>query len=203
MKNLIWQKQVVKKQLKGIDYSKDPAQTWSIVIPIQDKPIRYLEIGVLHGRNLIKVEKSYCKHDDSKLVCIDPWFDYDGYLEYKNKQDESWEIFNHNIDVANIRNKIIVHRDLSENVVPNLENNSFDIIFIDGNHETEYVYKDGVMCFDKLKSGGYMIFDDYFYYHGNWNETRIGVNKFIEEYKDKIKIITIANSFYQCIIQKL
>jgi len=199
----MWQTQVLDKQLKGTYYGKDPSKTWSLVIPIENKPINYLEIGTLHGRNLIKVANSYCNHPNSKLYCIDPWFDYDGYSEYKNQQETSWKIFNENIDTAKIRNKVEIHRDLSENVVPTLPNDYFDIIFIDGNHETEYVYKDGVMSFDKLKSGGYMIFDDYFYVKSNWPETRIGVNNFIETYKDKIEIITLANSFYQCILKKL
>lgn len=203
MKNLIWQNQIAKSTLKGIDYGKNPAQTWSLAIAIENKPIQYLEIGVLHGRNLIKVEQSYCNHPDSKLVCIDPWFDYDGYSEYKTQQENSWKIFNHNVDAVNIRNKLVIHRNLSENIVPSLPDKSFDIIFIDGNHETEYVYKDGVMCFDKLKSGGYMIFDDYFYDNQHWQETKVGVDRFLDEYKDKLKIISFINSFYQCIIQKL
>lgn len=198
-----WEKRVIDSQLKGIYYGKDPSKTWALVMPIENKPINYLEIGVLHGHNLIKVANSYCNHPNSKLYCIDPWSDYDGYSEYKNQQETSWNIFNKNIDIANIRNKLTIYRNLSENIIPDLPDNYFDIIFIDGNHETEYVYKDGVMSFSKLKSGGYMIFDDYFYYNSNWPETKIGVDRFMKEYEDKVEVITIKNSFYQCILRKL
>jgi predicted O-methyltransferase YrrM len=37
---------------------------------------------------------------------------------------------------------------------------TFDVIYIDGNHTTEYVYQDAKLSLKKLVPGGYLIFDD-------------------------------------------
>jgi hypothetical protein len=89
-----------------------------------------------------------------------------------------------------------VHRDFSHNVVPTFEDNFFDIAYIDGNHETEFVYKDAVMTFPKVKSGGYIIFDDY-----NWVETKAGIDKFVEENKSTLE--SVLNTSYQVFCKKL
>jgi hypothetical protein len=38
---------------------------------------------------------------------------------------------------------------------------SLDIIYIDGNRNPEYILEDAMLYFHKLKTCGYMIFDDY------------------------------------------
>jgi Methyltransferase domain len=85
-------------------------------------------------------------------------------------------------------------------IVPGFEDNFFDIIFVDGNHETEFVYKDGCIAFEKVKSGGYIVFDDYLPY---WSQTMVGIDNFLEEYKDKIDILHKGILFSQVILRKL
>lgn len=185
-----------KFEYKGIFYPlKDPS-TWKNFIPIENKQINYLEIGVLKGINTIIVEASYCKHPESKLYCVDPWCDYDEYSEYKEKQSENYNDFLFNIRHSGSSHKYEIKRGFSENIVPTFEDNFFDLVFIDGNHETDYVYKDGEMSLQKLKSGGYIVFDDY-----DWPQTKIGIDKFLEDYTNQIKIL--GNTPFQIFIQKL
>ena len=92
--------------------------------------------------------------------------------------------------------KVVVHRNFSHNVVPTFEDDFFDIAFIDGNHETEFVYKDGVMTFPKVKPGGVIIFDDY-----DWPQTRVGINKFVTEYSSKLT--NIKHTPFQLMAEKL
>ena len=176
--------------------AKDPANVWKYFIPVQDIPINYLEIGVLTGNNTLRVLSTFCTHKDSKLYCVDPWIDYDEYTEYKNQQTKNYADFLFNITNSGSAEKYVIKRGFSEDIVPKFEDNFFDLIFIDGNHETEFVYKDGIMSLQKLKPGGYMIFDDY-----DWKETKEGINKFLDEYRDQLKVI--GETTYQLFIQKL
>lgn len=36
----------------------------------------------------------------------------------------------------------------------------FDIIYIDGNHERNFVFEDACMSLKKVKKGGWLVFDD-------------------------------------------
>jgi hypothetical protein len=67
-----------------------------------------------------------------------------------------------------------------------------DLIYIDGNHEPEFVLEDGVLCFRKLKKGGYMIFDDYGL--GGPDLTQRGIDAFLNGYYKKIKTMLVYNS---------
>jgi predicted O-methyltransferase YrrM len=177
----------------GIQYK--PAKGWWLKFLNINKhtPVKYLEIGVFYGLHLFEVASIF---PNSELHAIDPWTDYEKYSEYKGKQPEIWYKFNKNLSICPDRNRIHVHRGLSDDVVPTFPDNSFDIIYVDGNHETEYVYRDACMSFQKLKSGGYIIFDDY-----DWPMTQKGILQFLEEYKDNI--ILHLNLYHQYIIQKL
>ena len=179
-------------------FRENPGGKWSQYIPIQNKPIQYLEIGVHKGINIIDMAKSYCQHSDSRMYCVDPWMDYDEYPEYKGQQDILFGIFNNAIKPY--ADKCILHRGLSDDIVPTFSNDFFDIIFVDGNHETEFVYRDGKMSFEKVKSGGYIIFDDY---NPEWPQTIVGIDKFLNEYSEKIRIVVKPNAVLQVIIQKL
>ena len=185
------------KLIKSI--RENPGCKWNKYIPIENKPIQYLEIGVHKGINIVDIAKSYCQHSDSRMYCVDPWTDYDEYPEYKGQQDVLFGIFKN--AVKPYIDKCILHRGFSDDIVPTFSNDFFDIIFVDGNHETEFVYRDGKMAFDKLKSRGYIIFDDY--NSPEWPQTVIGIDKFLNEYSEKIRIIVKPNAVLQVIIQKL
>ena len=163
------------------------ADFWLSVIKPENKPIKYLEIGVHSGSNVISVEKLYGSHPDSKLYCIDPWDDYDEYPEYKKEQQTIYSQFTRNIKSFNIENKLVVKRGLSNEIVPSFEDGFFDIIYIDGNHEPEYVLEDAVLSFRKLKVGGYLIFDDYNF--GGADGTSRGIDGFLSGYHKRVKMI--------------
>lgn len=182
---------------EGTVFHNHAKKRWTSIIPIPDTSINYLEIGVSYGLHVITIADTYCKHPDSKLYCVDPWKDYDEYPEYKGQQDNIYNTFTQNINKHENPSKFIINRGLSEDIVPTFDNDFFDIIFVDGNHETEYVYADGKMAFDKVKSGGYIIFDDY-----DWPQTKKGIDMFVDEYSSKLKLVSFSSP-YQVIVQKL
>ena len=80
-----------------------------------------------------------------------------------------------------------------------LNDDFFDIIYIDGNHEPEYVLEDAVLSFRKLKKGGIMIFDDYGW--GGKDLTQRGIDAFLSGYHKKIKKLRLEQS--QMFVKKL
>lgn len=163
------------------------ANNWFSYIPQTNIPIRYLEIGAFYGANLLSVAATYAKHPDSVLVAIDPWIDYSDYPEYKGQQETIYDTFQSNISSSDYHTRINVKRGYSHEVVPTLEDNSFDIIYIDGNHEPEYVLEDAAIAFRKLKVGGYLIFDDYGW--GGPDLTKRGIDAFLHGYYKRIKVL--------------
>ena len=113
---------------KGRYYYKNPGVNWAPFIPFFNGPINYLEIGVSDGGNVIHIANSYCNHPNSKVYCVDPWMDYDGYSEYRGEQQKGWVTFNKNIQTSGSFPKFIVKRGLSEDIVPTFDNNFFDLI---------------------------------------------------------------------------
>jgi predicted O-methyltransferase YrrM len=187
-------------KFKGRYYNKNVLYTWTPYIPLTYGPIDYLEIGVADGGNAIHVANTYCKHPDSKIYCVDPWEDYDEYSEYKGDQDIGWNTFQTNIRNSGSFDKFIVNKGLSDYIVPKFADNFFDIIYVDGNHQEDYVYRDGVMALNKCKPGGYIVFDDYA--PGYWEQTIRGIDRFQQDYKDHIEIVGKKTEALQSIVRK-
>ena len=171
----------------GIQYRL--SDNWYGYVNIDDyknKAINYLEIGVLYGANIISVAKTYGLHNDSKIYCIDPWEDYHDYSEYKNSLSSVYDSFIYNIESSGVKNKMIISRGYSNVEIQKFQDNFFDIIYIDGNHEPEYVLEDAVLSFRKLKYNGIMIFDDYGW--GGPDVTQRGIDAFLAGYRNRILV---------------
>lgn len=182
---------------EGIKYLT--SENWFNFVPLKNEPIKYLEIGTLYGANLLSVCETYGKNDLSELHCIDPWIDYYEYDEYKNEQEKIYQTFLKNVENSNNKHKINIHRGFSHHIVPSFTEEYFDIIYIDGNHEPHYVLEDAVLSYRKLKKGGYMIFDDYFW--GGEDHTKRGIDAFTSAYHKKIRVLGYKNT--QIFIEKL
>ena len=59
-----------------------------------------------------------------------------------------------------------------------------EFVYIDGNHEPEYVLEDAILSFRKLKKNSIMIFDDYGW--GGPDLTQRGIDAFLSGYHKKI-----------------
>ena len=165
----------------------------------KDTPINYLEIGTFYGANILSVANTYGLHNDSKLYCIDPWEDYNEYPEYKNHQTSIYNSFIKNIENSGVKDKIIINRGYSNLEIPKFKDEFFDIIYIDGNHEPEYVLEDAVLSFRKLKKNGIMIFDDYGW--GGPDLTQKGIDGFAAGYHKRIRLLGEQDT--QVFIQKI
>lgn len=182
---------------KGVAYRL--ADNWFPYVTLDpSKPIRYAEVGAFYGANMVSVAETYGKHSDSTLIAIDPWTDYADYPEYKGQQMTIYDAFQRNMYACGLADRVNVKRGYSNEVLPTLEDNSFDIIYIDGNHEPEYVLEDAVLAFRKLKVGGRLIFDDYGW--GGPDLTKRGIDGFLNGYHKRIIVLGERGS--QVFVQK-
>jgi hypothetical protein len=157
--------------------------------------IHYLEIGTLCGANLISVCKHFT-HPKSTFECVDPWEDHNEYDEYKLLQESNFNNFIHNINESEEADRITYYKDYSHSIFPILTDESYDLIYIDGNHKSWAVIEDGVHSFRKCKKGGWIIFDDYNFS----DETKYAIDSFIGCFKEKCSEIIIE--YGQCFIKK-
>jgi SAM-dependent methyltransferase len=184
-------------KFKGVAYRL--ANNWfPYVTPDRTKPIKYAEVGAFYGANMVSVAETYGAHPDSTLIAIDPWTDYVDYPEYKGEQMTIYNAFTQNMEACGLSERVTVKRGYSHEVLPILEDNSFDIIYIDGNHEPEYVLEDAVLAFRKLKVGGRLIFDDYGW--GGPDLTKRGIDGFLNGYHKRIIVLGQRES--QVFVQK-
>lgn len=165
-----------------------------------NKEIKYLEVGVFEGNAHLHMFNSVFKNNLSTSIALDPWGNGTGNSQHA----DVYELFKKNLNP--FLDRIDIRRGYSDNILPELENKnySFDIIYIDGDHTSQAVYKDAKNSWNLLKSGGILIFDDYLW-HGFRNENSgilpdmaigeiyhpsVGINNFLNEYKDKYRLLT-------------
>ena len=152
--------------------------------------MKCVEIGSFEGRGSNLIHNFLCAHKDSILYCIDPFDD-----EYVKGKDEmsfwnnacngQYAKFKHN--TANIT-KIIEMKGTSDAMILKLDDNSIDFCYIDGDHSPDQVYKDIINMFNKMKNNSIVLFDDYLW-KMNGVVTKKGIDKFLEEYKNKYELL--------------
>lgn len=154
-----------------------------------------LEIGSYEGRSAIFFLNFF---SNARITCVDTWAGSDEHL------NENFDIIESYFDM-NTRNyqnnkRLIKIKDCSDNFF--LKNTqTFDLIFVDGDHSSEQVKKDINNSWKILNNGGYLILDDYlWWYYKNLKENpSSSINSFIKQ-----NMATIANLkvWQQIIIQK-
>ena len=164
----------------------DVCVRWPIYLRDLDKQcIHYLEIGSLHGGSLLMFHNLFGPNVHS--TSIDPFSTCDSYCEYVNEHERNYEIYKINTEQLGDKNTHI--RKPSYEILPLLQNNFYDVIYIDGNHNLSSILEDAVLCYRKLKPNGYLIMDDVDWGDGEKN-TKNTVYNFVNAYtKDKMQLL--------------
>lgn len=151
----------------------------------------FVEIGVFGGASLLS-NYDLCIQNNIKIVGIDP-FEKIEIFNGKTTNDTNKQVVddarngalqrkNHLINIIN-HNKLNIQL-LNENsydVAENFKPNSIDLLHIDGDHSYDGVKKDLNCYWNKIKSGGIIINDDY-----NWVSCKRAIDEFIELHKNEI-----------------
>jgi predicted O-methyltransferase YrrM len=158
------------------------------------KDFKYLEIGSYEGNSGMYVARNF---PDSNVTCVDLW---QAVEEYKGKD---FNIIEKNFDF-NTRNLNNINKIKSNSDDFFIKNqNTFDFIYIDGNHRFDYVLRDCKNSWKFLKEDGFLVCDDYIwhYYEDIKLNPCFAINKFLTIKKNKAKILLVSNS--QIFIKKL
>jgi len=78
--------------------------------------------------------------------------------------------------------------------------NYFDWVYIDGDHTTKAVYADLQVCFEKVKSNGFIAGDDCDF-NEKTNQTRIGVAKAVTLFMQSYPVKLISSKHVQFVLQ--
>jgi predicted O-methyltransferase YrrM len=189
------------KYIFTVDWFSHNIPSWDIYLNnFKNKPnLNFLEIGSFQGRSTVWLLENILTDENSSITCIDT---FEGSIEHhiysKNELINLFDIFVHN--VSTFKNKINIIRGKSQEVLK-LLNESYDFIYIDGDHTAVSVIEDAILSFSLLKKGGIMIFDDYEWLVMNnyIDNPKPAIDAFLEIYANKI---TLLYKDYQVIIKK-
>jgi hypothetical protein len=163
------------------------------------KPLQILEIGSFEGYSSLYFLKNF---PNSIITCVDTW---ENHKEYKNFDLSKVEM-NFDLNTNKYKNNLKKFKKTSDLFFKkNCSNKKcyYDIIYIDGDHFYETVFRDLINSFKVLKKGGLLIIDDFLGYnfYKDINENPISaIIVFINIFYNNIKILKITN---QIIIKKI
>jgi len=130
------------------------------------------EIGVSKGMNAYMMLKN---NPEMKLYLVDPWSQY--YLGRKAlRTDKQQERILRGAKERLKDYDVEFVRKFSMDAVKDFEDESLDFVYIDGNHQFDYVMPDLIFWAYKVKKGGMIGLHDYCHFH--WS----GVVKAVEAY---------------------
>jgi tetratricopeptide (TPR) repeat protein len=108
--------------------------------------INALEIGSYQGMSTCWLLDNILTHSSAKITCVEPYFK---------------EQFEANVAKTGALSKVSKITSQSQDILGSLESNSYDFVYIDGNHQNNIVLQDAVLSWRLVKVGGLIIFDDY------------------------------------------
>ena len=140
--------------------------------------VRALEIGSYEGRSACWLAEYLAP--DLRLECIDPFV-----------SDEIEARFMQNTEALREQGLLSISKGLSINELACriAEGREYDFIYVDGSHEGAIVLWDAVACFQLLRVGGKMCFDDYL-----WNRShrhfppKPAINAFLRLYGPYLEV---------------
>ena len=155
-----------------------------------------LEVGSYEGRSSIFFLKNFL---NSNIICVDTWEGSDEHDEFNFKQIEK----NFDYNTSNFQmNNFLIKKKMTSNEFFKNNKKIFDLIYVDGDHSSHQVKIDINNSWDSLKSGGFLILDDYmwWYYKDLKKNPSTPINDFIKENLNNISKLIV---WHQVIIQKI
>jgi predicted O-methyltransferase YrrM len=167
------------------------ASVLELLLPIE--PETALEIGCFRGQGTLMLAKYF-----SNITCVDPWDD-----EYVKERpgfsfapSSQWvgqyEKFSAN--TASIAEKLTICRGKSKDVLPTMPSESFDFIFVDGDHSHDAVAIDAAESFRLVKNGGIILFDDYTWVRENTGP-KTAIDEFCKQHADDVVVVFKTNQY--------
>lgn len=133
---------------------------------LKAKPgVQILEIGSFEGLSAIWFLTEVLTGVEASLTCIDPWEPYVELVDHEQDvmKHHAEAHFDYNTRLACSKSgaSLKKYKGRSDQILPRLLPESYDLIYVDGSHLAKDVLTDLVFAWRLLKMGGLMICDDY------------------------------------------
>jgi len=162
----------------GMYAEKSFTEPWimSILRAFARENMKVVQLGCWYGDET-NAMANIIRYFDGELIVID-WFkgqinikdkDDQFYTEEQSLIDERLNIFWGSIEDKN-KSLIDLRIGNSHDLIPNIDDESIDIFFIDGAHDYTSVKKDIELSFPKVKTNGFICGDDY---SGDYDDCKI------------------------------
>ena len=187
------------------DWFSDNIPFWLSVFDqygLRSREVNALEIGSWEGLSSFFILSSLPM---AQLKCVDTW---EGADEHKSGFAATQKILGeieHKFDsnLERFKHRLTKYKGTSFSYFANHGGRSlYDFIYVDGSHYCDDVMVDAIKCFEMLKVGGIMVFDDYFwrYYQRACDNPIAAVNLFLRMKRGSYKIVSV---YYQLILVKI
>lgn len=141
------------------------------------------EIGVWKGDFSERIRRYTSPR---KLHLIDPWtfqatLQGHMYADVKDQgdMDRAYRSVQKRFDGAD---DVVIHRGTSADILPTFSDDFFDWVYVDGNHDCEYVLADLRMAMTKTKPGGIIAGDDFTWDRGgDGRPVQLAVMEFVQQ----------------------
>jgi len=148
------------------------------------KPAIYVEIGVFGGSSFLPTTAALEYENFGAAYAIDPWENIP-CLDGNNGTNADWwskidleKIYNgftKSMNNQGLQKRYTTMRLTSKDALKFFTDESIDILHIDGNHSEQSALFDAQNWLKKVRSGGYIWFDD-----ANWPSTRKAINYLLQ-----------------------
>ena len=196
---------MIKKIMKKL-FRRFGLKDRTFIFDIVPKKSVCCEIGIWKGDFSQKILEN---SNPTKMYLIDPW-KYRSENLYSSalygggvgSQAGMDDIYNH--VKTRFRNKmqdgtVEIVRERSDKAVENFTDGYFDWIYIDGDHSYDGALGDLRLYCPKVRSGGYIVVDDY----GNKGWWKGGVIQAVADFMKSGKIRKVKVKHQQCILMKI
>lgn len=148
------------------------ATVWYLTQTRKDENMQILEIGSWVGASALSFAQGLKTYNNAKgtITCVDAWkpffnrekesADYVKQMEMALSTETAYQLFSHNVGTLPETLTCQHLRGQSYDVLPLLRENTFDVIFIDGDHAYTPVLRDIKNSLALVKDGGIICGDD-------------------------------------------
>lgn len=171
--------------------------TYSTFLPERfppHKPWRVVLVGVWEGMDGVWLLQHILNHSESFLVAIDAW-----KAAGKVSQERMDEVQSFAMQNIGWQPKCRIIHGMSQDVLPTLQAEHFDLAIIDGDHRAGPVYQDAVNCLRLVRPGGWIMFDDV-KTHKQYLKNplvAVGIERFLETHGDQVDFVW-SHGFMAC-----
>lgn len=186
----------------------------------KEQRLKLMEIGTAGGNTTEEILKKVMLNKDSVLYAFDP------FISYPDKDltdhDLTYNSFLNRFKIDLETNRLKFSRSFSFDALIDLykldHKETFDLIFIDGDHKARNVLEDFLLSLQLVKKNGYIMFDDYKWFPSKKHNRSKGYKSFnqvpkeripkyaidlISGFEDDIKYISAANDYNVLLFKKI